>query len=77
MGRMKSRHLRTLAKQLIERFPQDFGTDFNKNKEKIMAMHLADYSKEARNKIAGEVTAILEHQAKREAEETGAVATAA
>lgn len=60
MGRMKGRHVRTLALQLLERY--SFSEDLQKNKDILRAMKLLKESKKEFNKLAGELTTLAKRQ---------------
>lgn len=55
MGRVKSLSIKKTTRQLLERYPESFTTDFEKNK-KIIGRILPDINKRVRNSIAGYVT---------------------
>ena len=52
MGQIKNQGIKTLAKTLIEKYPDSFSKDFEKNKEEIDKIILLE-SKKIRNKVAG------------------------
>lgn len=55
MGNIKHANIKNVAIQLVEKFPDQFSTDFEHNKRKVE--ELTDVSsKELRNRIAGYVT---------------------
>ncbi|HEB37455.1 MAG TPA: 30S ribosomal protein S17e [Thermoplasmatales archaeon] len=55
MGNIRQTNIKNIAIELVERFPDQFSTDFQQNKKKVE--ELTDVaSKELRNKIAGYVT---------------------
>ncbi len=56
MGRVKGTHIKRMAKQIVEKFPEQFGTNFTANKQKLHAMGLKMQSKIELNKLAGEIT---------------------
>lgn len=60
MGRMKGRHVRTLAIQLLARY--SFSEDLQKNKQILNAMKLMQESKKEFNKLAGELTTLVKRQ---------------
>ncbi len=55
MGRVRPRYIKSLARRLLEVYPDRFSDDFETNK-KVVA-ELADIpSKTVRNRVAGEIT---------------------
>ncbi len=55
LGNIKTLHIKQMAKQLVEQFPDQFSKDFEHNKKKVA--ELTDIqSKEVRNRVAGYVT---------------------
>jgi small subunit ribosomal protein S17e len=50
--------VKRMSNELLERYPDKFTIDFNKNKETIQS-YAQVRSKELRNKIAGYITAIV------------------
>ena len=52
MGRIKSKWMKTVSTDLLEKFPEKFGNDFVMNKESLKALKLIE-DKSVRNKIAG------------------------
>ena len=58
MGRVRPRYIKSLARRLLEVYPDKFSDDFETNK-KVVA-ELADIpSKTVRNKVAGEITRMI------------------
>ncbi len=58
MGRVRPRYIKSLARRLLEVYPDKFSDDFETNK-KVVA-ELADIpSKTVRNKVAGEITRMV------------------
>mgnify|MGYP001773059420 CR=1 FL=1 len=58
MGRVRPRYIKSLARRLLEVYPDKFTDDFESNKR--MVSELADIpSKPVRNKVAGEITRIM------------------
>ena len=57
MGRIKTRFIKNLAKDLIEKEPDKFSTDYKKNKDVVK--QLVDIkSKKMRNIVAGYITSL-------------------
>ena len=52
MGQIKNKVIKTLAKILIEKYPDKFSKKFEKNKEEVDKIILLE-SKKTRNKVAG------------------------
>lgn len=59
MGRVKGTHIKRMAKQIVQRFPDQFSANFTANKQKLKAMGLKMTSKLERNKLVGEVTIMV------------------
>ncbi|MBR9682271.1 MAG: 30S ribosomal protein S17e [Candidatus Aenigmarchaeota archaeon] len=57
MGRIRTRWVKTVAGDLLDKFPEKFGNDFDKNKEALRAMDLIE-DKSVRNKVAGYMVTI-------------------
>ena len=38
MGKVRPDHVKTMARELVERFPEEFSVDFKRNKEKVDAL---------------------------------------
>lgn len=56
MGRIKGLHIKNLAKELLERYPNEWTADFKTNKEKLCLLEFEMASKEDQNRLAGELT---------------------
>ncbi|HDO19546.1 MAG TPA: 30S ribosomal protein S17e [Thermoplasmatales archaeon] len=55
MGNIRQLHIKQIAIQLVEKFPDQFSKDFQHNKKKVA--ELTDItSKEIRNRVAGYLT---------------------
>ncbi|MEM2918295.1 MAG: 30S ribosomal protein S17e [Candidatus Altiarchaeota archaeon] len=63
MGRIKQTFLKRTAKELMERYNDEFGTDFDNNKKKVQELSNIE-SKSIRNKIAGYITRIKKREEK-------------
>lgn len=61
MGRMKSKHVRTVGKELVSKHSDAFGTNFSENSKVIRETGMVR-SKEERNKLAGEITNEMKHK---------------
>jgi len=55
MGRIKTSFIKNIAKELMEKYPDKFSADFEKNK-KILSTFVSVNSKKIRNNIAGYIT---------------------
>lgn len=55
LGKVKTEHIKRLAKELMERFPEKFSTDFNANKHTVDALTEGATTK-VRNQVAGYIT---------------------
>jgi len=58
LGKVRSERVKRISRELVNRFPDKFTTDFQSNKEVLESV--ADIrSKKLRNRIAGYVTRLL------------------
>ena len=55
LGKVKTEHIKRLAKELMERFPEKFSSDFNANKHTVDALTVGATTK-VRNQVAGYIT---------------------
>ncbi len=55
MGKVKTEHIKRLAKELMSRFPDKFSTNFDDNKRAVDALTQGATTK-VRNQIAGYIT---------------------
>lgn len=55
LGKVKTEHIKRLAKDLMERFPDKFSSDFNANK-KTVDMVTEGATTKMRNQVAGYIT---------------------
>lgn len=58
MGKVRTEHIKRVAKQLVQRFPDKFNTDFENNK-KLVEEFTNLSSTKLRNRIAGYVTRLV------------------
>jgi len=58
MGKVRPDHVKTIARELVERFPEKFSVDFKSNKENVDALTNVK-SKKLRNRIAGYIAKIM------------------
>lgn len=55
MGKVKTEHIKRLAKELMERFPDKFSRNFNENKHTVETLTEGTTTK-VRNQVAGYIT---------------------
>ena len=55
MGKVKTEQIKRLAKDLITRFPDQFSTSFDENKQMVSALTI-DATTRVRNQVAGYIT---------------------
>ena len=55
MGKVKTEHIKRLGKELMERFPDKFSSDFDANKHTVDALTKGATTK-VRNQVAGYIT---------------------
>lgn len=61
MGRIRTRWIKNVAKQLVKKYPDKFNSDFANNKKILEELNLID-DKPIRNKIAGYVVRVVENK---------------
>lgn len=61
MGRVRSLYIKRAARELLERYPDKFSTDFDKNCSALDEL-LKLESKSLRNRIAGYLTNLLKRE---------------
>ncbi|MEM5778667.1 MAG: 30S ribosomal protein S17e [Candidatus Aenigmatarchaeota archaeon] len=59
MGRIRSKWVKNLARNLVEQYPDKFSTKFEDNKKALNELKIVD-DKSTRNKIAGYVISVVE-----------------
>ena len=59
MGRVKTRKVKVLAKEIMERFPDRVSADFELNKLLVGGVLTGQISKKLRNQIAGYITRLV------------------
>ena len=59
MGRVKTRKVKVLAKEIMERFPNRVSADFELNKLLVGEVLTGQISKKLRNQIAGYITRLV------------------
>jgi small subunit ribosomal protein S17e len=55
LGKVKTEHIKRLGKELMERFPDKFSSDFDANKHTVDALTNGATTK-VRNQVAGYIT---------------------
>ncbi len=65
MGKIRTILIKNISKELIEKYPNIFTTDFNENKDLLNKYAEVD-SKHLRNRIAGYIVNLLKIKAKNE-----------
>ncbi len=69
MGNVKPAYIKRLALELLEKFPEEFSDDFEKNK--ILVTKLSTIStKNIRNRVAGYIARIVEDRKKENEKES-------
>jgi len=69
LGNVKPAYIKRLALELLEKFPDEFSKDFEKNK--VLVTKLSTIStKNIRNRVAGYITRIVEDRKKENEEES-------
>jgi len=58
LGKVRTEYIKRIARELVERFPDKFNTDFENNK-KIVAALTSISSTKLRNRIAGYTTRLI------------------
>ena len=58
MGKVRPTHIKKLVKELVERFPKKFNSDFENNKKMVDVLTNVTSTK-LRNRIAGYVTNLV------------------
>lgn len=61
MGRVRPLHIKRAARELLERYPDKFSTDFEHNR-KILDEILKEVGKPLRNRIAGYISNLLKQR---------------
>jgi small subunit ribosomal protein S17e len=55
LGKVKTEHIKRLGKELLERFPEKFSSNFDENKHAVDALTEGATTK-VRNQVAGYIT---------------------
>ncbi len=61
MGRIKTALIKRIASTLLEKYPERFSSDFEKNKE-VLKEIMEIKSKKIRNMVAGYITSYLKRK---------------
>lgn len=69
MGKVRPEHVKNVARELIELYPEKFNTDFQNNKKALDSLAKVS-SVKLRNRIAGYITRLLSIAQSGEAEES-------
>ncbi len=62
MGRIKGRHIKTAANEMVKQFSEHLSTDFEQNKAVVKEMGLLPQSKKERMKLAGQLTVLMKRR---------------
>ena len=62
MGCIKPTFVKRIAKELLEKDPESFSADFDKNKEKLKELGVVE-SKMVRNRVAGSIVRCVRNKA--------------
>ena len=66
MGRMKGKHTRSVAKDLLVKYPGKFSDKFDENKKVLAELGMLKNMKDERNMLAGEITNLVKRSKKKE-----------
>ena len=58
MGKVRTEKVKSIARELVKRFPNKFTTDFENNKESVKSLTRISSTK-LRNRIAGYITRLV------------------
>lgn len=58
MGKVRTEHIKRLARELVRRFPNKFSKDFESNKEAV-SMLIKGATPKVRNQVAGYITRVF------------------
>ncbi|UCE95255.1 MAG: 30S ribosomal protein S17e [Candidatus Bathyarchaeota archaeon] len=58
MGKVRPEHVKKIARELVDRFPNKFSVDFQENKKAVESLAQISSAK-LRNRIAGYITRLL------------------
>jgi small subunit ribosomal protein S17e len=68
MGKVRTRKVKRLTKEILELYQDRVSMDFEKNKQLVREVFVSGVSKRLANRIAGYLTSLVKLQAKKEAE---------
>ncbi|UCD96051.1 MAG: 30S ribosomal protein S17e [Candidatus Bathyarchaeota archaeon] len=68
MGKVRPEHVKRVARELIERYPDWFSPDFQTNKEAVASLAEVE-SPKLRNRIAGYISSLMATASKEDEEE--------
>ena len=74
MGRVKTRKVKVLAKEIMEKFPDRISADFELNKMLVGEVLAGQVSKKLRNQVAGYITRLVKRELEKAEEEVAAEA---
>ncbi|VVB67671.1 30S ribosomal protein S17e [Candidatus Norongarragalina meridionalis] len=63
---MKGKHTRSVAKDLIEKYPGKFSDNFEENKKHLAELNMLGDMKDERNKLGGELTTRIKRSKRKE-----------
>lgn len=69
MGRIRTRKVKVLAKEILEKYPDKVSADFELNKHFVGEILVGQVSKKLRNQVAGYLTRLIKIDLKKEEEE--------
>ncbi len=72
MGRVKTRKVKVLAREIMERFPERVSADFELNKLLVGEVLSGQVSKKLRNQVAGYITRLVKKELEKAEEEAEA-----
>lgn len=68
MGKVRTKKVKRLAKEVLELYRDRVSDDFEKNKQLVRQVFVSGVSKKLANRVAGYLTTLVKLQAKKEAE---------
>ncbi|PUA31271.1 MAG: 30S ribosomal protein S17e [Candidatus Terraquivivens tikiterensis] len=68
MGKVRTKKVKRLAKEVLELYRDRVSEDFEKNKQLVRQVFVSGVSKKLANRVAGYLTTLVKLQAKKEAE---------
>ncbi len=61
MGRIRTKWVKNISEELVKKYPDKFGKDFESNKKAVDELKIAE-SKPLRNKVAGYVVKVVKNK---------------